>query len=490
MPWPISPTLVRTMTLRSATGPCCRPSSTFRVRRRRSCREPRLAERLERARPGTVVPVCAPAGFGKSVLVADWCRRPVLTGGVAVARRATTTTRSASGVMSPLRSIARLAGDPGIGERRRRPPDRQGRDQRVERARDRRLECDRRRVRRSRPGPRRLPRDRRRATSTPAVRFLLEHAPEQLRVVVVSRADPPLLLARRRARGELTEIRASRPAVQHRRGGRLPRRRDRRHSPGEHCGDARRADRGLGVSVCSSQPCRSRGATMSRRSSRRSPAVTASCSTTSPRRCSIGSPPGCATSCCRPRSSSGCRDRCATRSPGATTGKTCSKLANGRTCSSSPSTTNGDGGATTISSPNCSAAGSSGIPPRPCTTSTGGRPRGTKRTGTSTEAIDHATAAGDPAWAMRLIERHADELLLRREGATLRRRLAELPDGVEASRRLLVAHARTAAYAGRPTEAEALLDAAARRAPDRDEHSSRRSTASRAPLPRSIRPRR
>ena len=60
-------------------------------------------------------------------------------------------------------------------------------------------------------------------------------------------------------------------------------------------------------------------------------------------------------------------------------------------------------------------------------------------------------------------------LLLRREGATLRRRLAELPDGVEASRRLLVAHARTAAYAGRPTEAEALLDAAATTAPDRDE---------------------
>ena len=70
---------------------------------------------------------------------------------------------------------------------------------------------------------------------------------------------------------------------------------------------------------------------------------------------------------------------------------------------------------------------------------------------------------------MRLIERHADELLLRREGATLRRKLAELPDGAEASRRLLVAHARTAAYAGRPTEAEALLDAAAQASTDPDE---------------------
>ncbi|MEQ8437935.1 MAG: LuxR C-terminal-related transcriptional regulator [Ilumatobacter fluminis] len=84
-------------------------------------------------------------------------------------------------------------------------------------------------------------------------------------------------------------------------------------------------------------------------------------------------------------------------------------------------------------------------------------------------AIEHATAAGDTAWAMRLIERHADELLLRREGATLRRRLAELPDGVEASRRLLVAHARTAAYAGRPGEAELLLDAAAHARPEPDD---------------------
>ena len=84
-------------------------------------------------------------------------------------------------------------------------------------------------------------------------------------------------------------------------------------------------------------------------------------------------------------------------------------------------------------------------------------------------AIEHATAAGDTAWAMRLIERHADELLLRREGATLRRRLAELPDGVEASRRLLVAHARTAAYAGRPREAELLLDAAAHARPEPDD---------------------
>jgi LuxR family maltose regulon positive regulatory protein len=39
--------------------------------------------------------------------------------------------------------------------------------------------------------------------------FLLEHLPPQLRVVIASRADPPLPLARMRARGELVEVRAA-----------------------------------------------------------------------------------------------------------------------------------------------------------------------------------------------------------------------------------------------------------------------------------------
>jgi len=39
--------------------------------------------------------------------------------------------------------------------------------------------------------------------------FLLEHMPEQLHVVIASRADPPLPVARLRAGGQLTELRAS-----------------------------------------------------------------------------------------------------------------------------------------------------------------------------------------------------------------------------------------------------------------------------------------
>jgi LuxR family maltose regulon positive regulatory protein len=41
-----------------------------------------------------------------------------------------------------------------------------------------------------------------------SVRFLLEHRPPQLRIVLAGRSDPPLGLARYRARGELAEVRA------------------------------------------------------------------------------------------------------------------------------------------------------------------------------------------------------------------------------------------------------------------------------------------
>jgi LuxR family maltose regulon positive regulatory protein len=39
--------------------------------------------------------------------------------------------------------------------------------------------------------------------------FLIEHAPAQVRLVLATRVDPPLPLARLRARGELVEVRAS-----------------------------------------------------------------------------------------------------------------------------------------------------------------------------------------------------------------------------------------------------------------------------------------
>jgi LuxR family maltose regulon positive regulatory protein len=78
-------------------------------------------------------------------------------------------------------------------------------------------------------------------------------------------------------------------------------------------------------------------------------------------------------------------------------------------------------------------------------------------------AVRHALAAGDAAWAARLVERHADELLLRSEGATLQRWLAALPaELVDARPRVLLAQARLALLSGRVADAERRLDAADR----------------------------
>src|SRR5829696_8640223 len=81
--------------------------------------------------------------------------------------------------------------------------------------------------------------------------------------------------------------------------------------------------------------------------------------------------------------------------------------------------------------------------------------------GLGDDAIHHALAAGDPDWAARLIERHLEEQILRRsEGATMARWLAALPTAVVRSRpRLCFGQALTALLRGRAEEAEPLLDA-------------------------------
>jgi LuxR family transcriptional regulator, maltose regulon positive regulatory protein len=74
------------------------------------------------------------------------------------------------------------------------------------------------------------------------------------------------------------------------------------------------------------------------------------------------------------------------------------------------------------------------------------------------DAVRHALAAGDAAWAVRLIERHADELLLRGEDATLRRWLEALPAELVRSRpRLRLAQTDMALEGGRVETAEQLL---------------------------------
>jgi len=79
------------------------------------------------------------------------------------------------------------------------------------------------------------------------------------------------------------------------------------------------------------------------------------------------------------------------------------------------------------------------------------------------DAVRHALAAGESAWAARLVERHVEELLGRSEGATLRRWLSALPaDSVRDRPRLCLAQAYSAAQGFQVEALEGLLDDAER----------------------------
>ena len=82
--------------------------------------------------------------------------------------------------------------------------------------------------------------------------------------------------------------------------------------------------------------------------------------------------------------------------------------------------------------------------------------------GLADEAIWHAMAAGEMIWVARLIERHFDTVFyLRGEGATIQRWISALPhDLVQSRPRLLLAQAFLAAQGGDVEAVEPLLDAA------------------------------
>jgi ATP/maltotriose-dependent transcriptional regulator MalT len=78
--------------------------------------------------------------------------------------------------------------------------------------------------------------------------------------------------------------------------------------------------------------------------------------------------------------------------------------------------------------------------------------------GLADEAVHHAVAAGELAWAGRLVEQHVEQLLRRSEGATLGRWLSALPAATIRSRaRLCIAQAVSAVVAGRVEAMEPLL---------------------------------
>jgi LuxR family transcriptional regulator, maltose regulon positive regulatory protein len=83
--------------------------------------------------------------------------------------------------------------------------------------------------------------------------------------------------------------------------------------------------------------------------------------------------------------------------------------------------------------------------------------------GLADDAIWHATAAGETGWAARLVERHVETLLRRSQGATLDRWLSALPaESIRARPRLCLAQAVAAVVGGRPEAAEPLLASAER----------------------------
>jgi LuxR family maltose regulon positive regulatory protein len=79
------------------------------------------------------------------------------------------------------------------------------------------------------------------------------------------------------------------------------------------------------------------------------------------------------------------------------------------------------------------------------------------------DAVRHALAAGDAAWAAQLVERYVDTLLRRSEGVTLRRWLSTLPVEVQRARpRLCLAQGFNAVVSGQVETIEPLLDDAER----------------------------
>ena len=85
--------------------------------------------------------------------------------------------------------------------------------------------------------------------------------------------------------------------------------------------------------------------------------------------------------------------------------------------------------------------------------------------GLAADAVRHALAAGDGEWAARVIEQEADGLLFRGEWATLRQWLGALPAGLAGTRpRLLLARSRMALHGGHLEAVGELLDAAERAA--------------------------
>ncbi len=190
-----------------AEGPSPLLETKLLVPRRRpgTVLRPRLGERLDIGSRGTLTLLSAPPGFGKTTLLADWLAADPADG------RATAWLSLDAGdsdpavfwtyVVAALQAVA-----PGVGASMAAALQESGPP--VEAALTALLnELG------AMPGDALLVLDDYHLVDTrevhEGVAFLLEHLPPQLHVVITTRADPALPLARMRARGQLVEIRAA-----------------------------------------------------------------------------------------------------------------------------------------------------------------------------------------------------------------------------------------------------------------------------------------
>ena len=355
---------------------------------------PRLAEQLDEGLGRGLILACAPAGYGKTALLADWARR---------GRRPVAWLSLDTADNDPARFwryvVAALdRACPGIGERvgpllgPPAPP-----------SFERLLEALINEVAaRLGDGEALLVLDDYHVISSEPVhaslRFLLEQRPPGLRLILASRSDPPLSLARLRARGQLAELRAAELRFTAEEAAALlqqmaaaPGRGPVRMRPWRRW---RRGPRG-GRPVFSSLACRCAARMMSPDSWRHSPAAIATCWITWPRRCSSGRASWCAHSSWKPRCWNGSAARCAMRSPAGRVTRRCWSTWSRPACSWRRWTRCAAGGAITTCSPTCSAPACTTNSPAAFPSCTAPRRLVCRSTAWPTTRYEHAVAASD-----------------------------------------------------------------------------------------------
>ena len=164
---------------------------------------PRLIERLNEGLPGKLTLISAPAGFGKTTLVSEWvagCERPVAW--LSLDKGDADPARFLAYLVAALQTIsAGIGGGVSAALDSPQPPAIEALltilineittipDNFI-------LVLDDYHLVDARPVDQ-------------ALTFLIEYLPQQIHVVIATREDPPLPLARLRARGQLTELRAT-----------------------------------------------------------------------------------------------------------------------------------------------------------------------------------------------------------------------------------------------------------------------------------------